>query len=85
MDILIILTIIFGIAMSFGYFTQTYKIFSRKSSKDISLWTYLFFALGIIIWLIYGITINNFPIIISNIVYLIGAISVIIAYFSFKH
>ncbi len=85
MDALAIITTIFGTMMSFGYFTQTYKIFKRKSAKDVSLITYLFFAVGISIWLIYGISIMNYPIIISNIVFLFGAASVIIAYFLNKH
>ena len=56
--------------MSFGYFMQTYKIFKRKSAKDVSLGTYLFFTVGIIIWLVYGLSIANYPIIISNAVFL---------------
>ena len=84
-DILTTLAIIFGTAMSFGYFAQTHKILKQKSAKDVSLATYLFFTFGIIIWLLYGISINNYPIIISNVVFLIGAISVIVAYFMNKH
>lgn len=79
------ITTIFGILMSFGYFTQTYKIFKRKSAKDVSLATYLFFTVGIAMWLSYGLTINNYPIIITNAVFLIGAASVLIAYFANKH
>lgn len=71
--------------MSFGYFSQTYKIFKRKSAKDVSLVTYLFFTVGIVIWLIYGLSIKNYPIIISNLVFLIGAASVLVAYFMNKH
>jgi len=70
--------------MSVGYFTQTYKIFKKKSAKDVSLLTYLFFGSGIIIWLLYGISIQSYPVIISNIVYLVGVISVLLAYFSVK-
>lgn len=71
--------------MGLAYFPQAYKIFKRKSAKDISLLTYTFFGFGIIIWLIYGISISNYPIIISNVVALLGAISVIFAYFINKH
>jgi MtN3 and saliva related transmembrane protein len=85
MDLLITLTIIFGVAMSFGYFAQTYRIVKRKSAKDVSIWTYLLFSFGIIVWLIYGISINSSPIIISNIVYLVGALSVMISYISNPH
>lgn len=71
--------------MGLAYFPQAYKIFKRKSAKDISLLTYAFFVIGIIIWLIYGITISNIPIIISNVVAFLGAVSVIVAYFINKH
>lgn len=85
MDILISLTIVFGVLMSFGYFAQTYKIVKRKNAADVSIWAYLLFSLGIIVWLIYGVSINSLPIIVSNIVYLIGALSVMVSYVSNPH
>jgi len=85
MTFLAILATIFGMTMSIGYFTQTAKIIKRKSSNDISLITYLIFGTGVTVWLLYGLSIKDFPIIISNIVALIGALSVIISYFFYKH
>ena len=83
-DILAILATVLGSLMSLGYFPQTYKIIKRKSSADVSVSTYLIFTPGIIVWLLYGISLNNLPLIISNIIALIGAVSVIIAYFHYK-
>ncbi len=85
MEFLPILTTITGIGMSIGYFTQTYKIFKRKSAIDVSLGTYLFFGVGVMVWLIYGISLNNYVLIITNVVALVGALSVIISYFLNKH
>jgi MtN3 and saliva related transmembrane protein len=85
MNILPLLTTVFGTFMGLAYLPQTYKIYKRKSAKDVSILTYLFFGIGIAIWLIYGISISNYPIIISNAVALLGACSVIIAYFFNKH
>ncbi len=84
-ELLPVLTTIFGVAMSFGYFTQTYKIYKKKSAKDVSLATYLFFAAGIAMWLIYGLSIGDLPIIITNLVFLVGAGAVLFAYFTHKH
>jgi MtN3 and saliva related transmembrane protein len=84
MNTLAILTTLFGIAMSFGYFTQTYKIIRTKSVKGVSLATYIFFLIGIAMWLIYGLTIKDLPVIISNIVFLVGAIAVIIVYLVYR-
>lgn len=80
MAFLPVLTTIFGVGMSFGYFTQTVKIWKNKSAKDVSLWTYLIFGAGVTVWLIYGISIKDLPVIISNVFAVIGALTVIISY-----
>lgn len=80
MEPLAILTTIVGISMSFGYFTQTYKILKTKNVQGVSLATYLIFGTGIVIWLLYGLSRMDLPIIISNIVSLVGAGAVITAY-----
>jgi len=79
-----ILVTIFGIIMPLGYLPQTFKMIRRKSSADVSVKTYLIFTIGTVVWLFYGISLNNLPLIISNIVALIGVISVIITYFKYK-
>lgn len=70
--IIYFLVSIFGALMSIGHFPQAYKIYKNKSSKDVSLITYSIFLVGSIIWLIYGIMINETPIIISFIIGVIG-------------
>lgn len=64
-EILTYLASIAGIAMSFASFPQAYKIYKNKNSKNVSILTYSIFLGGSIIWLIYGISIKNFPIIIT--------------------
>ncbi len=71
---------IIGTAMSFGYVTQCYKIIKTKSVEGVSLITYLIFAFGLSTWLIYGISLEDTPIIISNSVALLGASAVICLY-----
>jgi len=84
MNILAILAIIAGVIMSFGYYPQAFKIIKRKSAKDISLLTYSMFLLGIIIWLLYGISLKDTPLIVSNILALIGCCFVLTAYLIYK-
>lgn len=83
-DILAVLATVFGTAMSLGYFPQVYKIIKRKSSADVSLTSYLIFAPGVIVWLLYGISLNNAALIIANTVALIGAFSVIASWFMYR-
>ena len=80
-EILAILATISGIIMSLGHYPQAIKIIKRKSSKDISLIAYSCFFTGVIIWLLYGISIRNIPLIIANAVGLLGCSFVISVYF----
>ena len=73
MTLLSILATIFGTIGGLANLPQWIKIFKRKSAKDISIITYSLVLLGSITWLLYGIEMKNFPLIISNV---FGAINV---------
>ncbi|MFA5174437.1 MAG: SemiSWEET family transporter [Candidatus Pacearchaeota archaeon] len=66
MNIIPSLAIITGALMGMANLPQAYKIFKRKSAKDISIITYLILLIGNIIWVIYGIQIGNIAIMIAN-------------------
>ncbi|MFC1686125.1 SemiSWEET family sugar transporter [Nanoarchaeota archaeon] len=66
MTILATLATIFGVVNGFANLPQIYKIFIRKSAKDISVWTYLILTVGSVIWILYGIELMNTPILIMN-------------------
>lgn len=83
-DILAPIVTVFGIVATSGYFTQIWKMIKRKSSADISLTTYVLFCTAGTLWLLYGLTINNLPLIIVNGIVLIGAVGVIVTYFKYK-
>lgn len=71
MTLLFLLATVFGTLSGIANFPQAYRIFKRKSAKDISIFTFL--LIGAVIWIFYGIEIANFPIIITNI---FGAINI---------
>ncbi|RTL07477.1 hypothetical protein EKK58_01875 [Candidatus Dependentiae bacterium] len=48
-----------GFAGHFIFVLQTYKIFSTKSSTDVSLEGFLVSFISVISWLIYGYLIND--------------------------
>jgi len=45
---------------------QVVKTIKLKETRDISFWMWTFLALGIFLWLIYGILKNDLPIILAN-------------------
>ena len=81
MTTLSILATIFGVVMTFGAFPQIYKIYKRKSAKDISAISYSVFTLGGIVWLLYGIELNSSAVIISNTLSAATSITVLIGWF----
>ncbi len=66
MTILSTLAVVFGVVNGVANFPQIYKIFKRKSAYDISILTYVALTIGSFIWILYGIEIMNFPILIMN-------------------
>lgn len=71
-----------GILTTVSFFPQVYKTFKTRSAKDLSLFMFGLFTLGIIFWLIYGILINSRPVIISNSVTLVS--SALILFFKIR-
>ena len=50
---------------------QAIKTIRTRSTQSISLGMYVFFTIGVVFWLIYGIYLMNFPIILANSITLI--------------
>ncbi len=78
-ELLPMLTTIMGSIMGASIFLQTLKIIKRKSSADVSVPTFVIFTIGAALWLIYGITLNNYPLITANTIATISSFSVIVA------
>lgn len=57
-----------AILTTIAFFPQVYKIYKTQKTEDLSLETSIIFTLGVFFWLLYGIKLKEFPIIISNII-----------------
>lgn len=68
MEISFIIGNIAAVLTSISFLPQAIQVIKTKNTKAISLPMYILFTLGIILWLIYGILKEDFPIIMSNIV-----------------
>jgi MtN3 and saliva related transmembrane protein len=54
-----------------GYLPQAIKTIKTRETGSISFWMYFFSIVGVIFWLIFGLMINNVPIIFKNIAVII--------------
>ena len=71
-----------GTISAIVFLPQVIKTYRSKSAKDISVWMFSFATISVILWLIYGILINNGPVIYTNICVLV--LSVVMLYFKLK-
>mgnify|MGYP003338793964 FL=1 len=62
---------------TFSFVPQVLRVWRTRSVADISLGMYCVYTIGIAIWLVYGILIMSWPIILANIVTLLLAGSVL--------
>jgi len=75
------LATITGVVSSFAMLPQIYRIFKRKSAKDISIWTYLYMLIAGVIWILYGLNIESYPIWLTNMIGSLTMIGIIIGWF----
>ena len=67
-----------GTLTTVAYLAQVLRTLKHRRTKDISLGMYLMLCTGIGLWLVYGIFIHSWPVIIANAVTLVlsGAVLV---------
>ncbi len=61
-----------------SFVPQVLKIWETRSAKDVSLPMYFMFLMGVICWLVYGLMLNAWPIIIANAVTMLLALAVVV-------
>jgi MtN3 and saliva related transmembrane protein len=55
-----------GLLATTAFVPQVAKTFKARSAGDISLGMYVLFCTGVGLWLVYGVLIASWPVIISN-------------------
>jgi MtN3 and saliva related transmembrane protein len=71
-----------GCISAITFLPQVIKTWQTKSAADISLLMFTFATISVIMWLVYGIILQNIPIIFTNSMVLI--FSLIMLYFKFR-
>jgi MtN3 and saliva related transmembrane protein len=67
-----------------AFLPQAIKVFKSKSTKDISLYMFIIFTIGVFSWLIYGFVINDMPVILANEVTLVLSFFILIYKIKYK-
>ena len=67
---------------TFSFVPQAVKVIKTKDTSSISLVMYIIFSIGVVLWLLYGLYIQNLPMIIANSITIV--LSSIILYYKLK-
>ncbi|MBI4836355.1 MAG: hypothetical protein HY817_03790 [Candidatus Abawacabacteria bacterium] len=73
--------LLIGIAMSFGYYPQAYKMYRNHSAENVSPTAMLIFALGTTLWTLYCFVNQDLTIILSFAFGMVGSWLILIFIF----
>jgi MtN3 and saliva related transmembrane protein len=71
MDLITALGMVAATCTTIAFLPQVVKNWKRKTAGDLSFGTFGLFSIGLGLWLTYGVLIDNWPIILSNLITLI--------------
>jgi MtN3 and saliva related transmembrane protein len=83
MDITMIIGLIAAVLTTSALFPQLIRVWKTKSTKDISSGMFALTSAGVLVWFIYGVFVNNFPIIVANSLAFVQAIAIL--FFKIKY
>jgi MtN3 and saliva related transmembrane protein len=63
---------------TFSFLVQAIKSWRTKDLSGISVGMYTMFASGVALWLVYGLVINSMPLIVTNALTLVFALSILV-------
>ncbi len=61
-----------------AFVPQAWRVWRTRSTRDISLSTFAIFCPGVALWLVYGYSLGSSPIVITNGVTLVLALTILV-------
>ena len=84
MNAIQIIGLVAGGLTTTAFLPQVIKTWKSKSAKDLSLGMFLLFSLGVALWLVYGIMVQDVPVIAANLLTLMLASTILFFKLRFK-
>ncbi len=66
-----------GILVVISLLPQVIRSWRTKSTKDLSLWKYVIYIIGLSLWITYAVLIKNGPVVAMNTIGLLLALSIL--------
>lgn len=84
MDPITILGLVAATFTTICLFPQLMRVYKTKSAKDISTVMFMIYSGGVLLWFVYGVFINNFPLILSNSVAFLQGVTILLLKAKYK-
>ncbi len=78
MNFITIIGLTAAVFTTISLFPQLIKIWKTKSTKDISTGMFSLFCGGVFLWFIYGVLVNDLPIIVANSLAFVQALVILV-------
>jgi MtN3 and saliva related transmembrane protein len=67
-----------GVLTTISFIPQVLRTWRLRSARDVSLGMYAVFTSGLVLWLLYGVLIGSWPIIVANVFTVALTISILV-------
>ena len=84
MDTITIIGLIAAAFTTIALFPQLIKVWKTKSTKDISTGMFTLYCCGVFLWFVYGVYLNDLPIMIANSLAFIQALVILMLKAKYK-
>ena len=84
MDFITIIGLMAAALTVVAFFPQLMKVWKTKSTKDISLGMFSIFCSGVFLWFVYGILMQDPPIMVANFLVFIQALIILMFKVKYK-
>ncbi|HEV2412459.1 MAG TPA: PQ-loop domain-containing transporter [Candidatus Saccharimonadales bacterium] len=76
---------LFSVATPLFEIPQAYTIYVNHSSQNVSIYTWGFFLIDNVVWLVYAIRKDSKPLLITSILYFLIELSIVIGIFKYSY
>lgn len=68
-----------GMLTTGAFVPQVLRVLRTRQTRDISLATFVLFVVGVALWLVYGLLLHAWPVVVANAATLVLALVILIA------
>ncbi|MEW5854858.1 MAG: SemiSWEET transporter [Myxococcota bacterium] len=72
-----LLGLVAGTLTTVAFIPQVLHVYRTRSTRDISLGMFAIFSTGVLLWLIYGVSIHDVPVVVANAITLVLALIIL--------